>query len=58
MKIKSGAFLALWIVGIPVLMVALSLWVPALRNPLILGIGALVGVLLSRFWLSRRSVGL
>ena len=56
-KIKPGAFLALWVVGIPAVMLALSIWVPALGNPLFLIVGALVGFLLPRFWLSRRHVG-
>jgi hypothetical protein len=50
--IKPAAFRALWIIGIPVLMIALSLWVPAFRNPLFLGVGALAGVVLSSFLLN------
>jgi tight adherence protein B len=57
LKIKVSEFLGLWalsIIGIPLLMVVLSVALPALRNPLFLMIGALIGFLLPRFWLSRR----
>jgi tight adherence protein B len=60
LKIKVSEFLALWavsIVGVPILMVILSLGLPALRNPLFLVVGALIGFLLPRFWLSRRKAG-
>ena len=50
--------IALCVVGIPVLMIALSLGLPAARNPLFLLTGALVGFILSSYWLSRRNVGL
>jgi len=42
---------------VPILMVILSLGLPALRNPLFLVVGALIGFLLPRFWLSRRKAG-
>ena len=42
------------IIGIPLLMVVFSVVVPPLRNPVFLIFGALVGFLLTRFWLSRR----
>ena len=57
LKIKVSEFLALWaasIVGIPVLMFLLSVFFPVLGNPLFLIIGAMIGFLLPRFWLSRR----
>src|SRR4029453_16747779 len=60
LKIKVSEFLALWalsIFGVPFLMIVFSLGLPALRNPLFLVIGALVGFLLPRFWLSRRKAG-
>jgi tight adherence protein B len=60
LKIKVSEFLGLWalsIIGIPLLMVVFSVGLPALRNPLFLIIGALVGFLLPRFWLSRRKAG-
>jgi len=49
---------AVCIVGIPVLMIALSLWIPPIRNPLFLAIGVVVGFVLPRSWLRRRSNGL
>jgi len=45
------------IVGIPVGMFLLSPFLPALGNPLFLLVGALVGFMLPRFWLSRRKNG-
>jgi tight adherence protein B len=57
LKIKVSEFLVIWaasIVGIPFAMLALSVALPALGNPLFLIIGALIGFLLPRFWLSRR----
>ena len=57
LRLKVSEFLAIWaasIIGVPLLMVVLSVGLPALRNPLFLIIGALVGFLLPRFWLSRR----
>jgi tight adherence protein B len=60
LKIKVSEFLAIWAVsifGIPLLMVVLSVGLPALRNPLFLVVGALIGFLLPRFWLSRRKAG-
>jgi hypothetical protein len=45
------------IVGVPILMVVLSVGVPVLRNPLFLGIGALIGFFLPGFWLGASTVG-
>jgi tight adherence protein B len=60
LKLKPSEFLAIWavsIVGIPILMVVFSVGLPALRNPLFLVVGALIGFLLPRLWLSRRKAG-
>jgi tight adherence protein B len=60
LKLKPSEFLAIWavsIVGIPILMVLFSVGLPALRNPLFLVVGALIGFLLPRLWLSRRKAG-
>jgi len=60
LKLKPSEFLAIWagsIVGMPLLFVALSLGLPALRNPIALLVGAFVGFLLPRFWLGRRKSG-
>jgi tight adherence protein B len=60
LKLKPSEFLLIWgasIVGIPVVMFALSPFVAAFGNPLFLLIGALAGFLLPRFWLARRRNG-
>jgi tight adherence protein B len=60
LRLKPSEFLAIWagsIVGVPLLFVALSLGLPALRNPIALLIGAFVGFVLPRFWLGRRKSG-
>jgi tight adherence protein B len=57
LRLKVSEFLGIWavsIIGVPLLMVVLSVGLPALRNPLFLIIGALIGFLLPRLWLSRR----
>jgi tight adherence protein B len=60
LKLKPSEFLLIWVgavVGIPLAMLVLSPVLPALGNPLFLLIGAFVGFLLPRFWLSRRKAG-
>jgi tight adherence protein B len=60
LKLKPSEFLLIWgasIIGIPFIMVVLSLAFPVLRNPLALLIGAFVGFMLPRFWLGRRKSG-
>ncbi len=60
LKLKPSEFLGIWaatIVGMPLLFIFLSLFFPALRNPLFLLIGAFIGFLIPRFWLSRRKGG-
>jgi tight adherence protein B len=60
LKLKVSEFLGIWagsIVGIPLLFVVLSLGLPALRSPIALLVGALVGFMLPRFWLGRRKGG-
>jgi tight adherence protein B len=60
LKLKPSEFLALWagsIFGIPLLFIVLSLGLPALRTPLALLVGAFLGFMLPRFWLSRRKAG-
>jgi tight adherence protein B len=60
LHLRPTEFLAIWAgstVGVPVIMVVLSLFLPALRNPLVLIIGVVVGFLLPRFWLARRRNG-
>jgi tight adherence protein B len=60
LKLKPSEFLLIWgaaIVGVPLVMLIFSIAIPALGNPLALLIGAFVGFMLPRFWLSRRKNG-
>ena len=60
LHLKPSEFLAIWggsIVGVPLLMIFLSLFLPALGNPLFLLIGIVIGFFLPRFWLARRRNG-
>ena len=60
LKIKVSEFLAIWaasIVGVPLIMIVLSLGIPTLRNPVFLLLGALIGFFLPRMWLGRRKSG-
>ncbi len=44
-------------IGVPILMVFLSAFLPALRSPIVLVVGLLIGFLLPRLWLARRRNG-
>jgi tight adherence protein B len=60
LHLKPSEFLLIWagsIVGVPLAMILASPIFPALRNPLFLLIGGLIGFLLPRFWLARRRNG-
>ncbi len=60
LHLKPSEFLSIWvgsIVGTPLIMVFLSAFLPALRNPLFLLIGIVIGFFLPRFWLARRRNG-
>ncbi len=60
LHLKPSEFLAIWagsIVGVPLLMVFLSAFLPALRNPLFILIGIVIGFFLPRLWLARRRNG-
>jgi tight adherence protein B len=60
LHLKPSEFLAIWagsIVGVPLLMVFLSLFLETLRNPLFLLIGVVIGFFLPRIWLARRRNG-
>jgi tight adherence protein B len=60
LKLKVSEFLGIWaasIVGVPIIFVVLSLGLPALRNPIMLLLGALLGFMLPRLWLGRRKNG-
>src|SRR5262245_23972417 len=57
LRLKVSEYLVIWVactIGVPVLMVVLAVVFPALRNPIVLLIGALIGFMLPRFWLNRR----
>ncbi|HEY8871260.1 MAG TPA: type II secretion system F family protein [Candidatus Limnocylindrales bacterium] len=60
LRLKVSEYLGLWglsIVGFPVLFYLLSVILPALRNPIALVVGLILGFLLPRFWLNRRKSG-
>jgi tight adherence protein B len=60
LKLKVSEFLVIWTastIGIPVVLFALSPFLPALQSPVTWVIGALFGFWLPRFWLGRRRNG-
>ncbi|MEO7119158.1 MAG: type II secretion system F family protein [Candidatus Limnocylindrales bacterium] len=60
LKIKPSEFLLIWagsIIGVPVFMFIFGFFLKPLSSPLALLVGALIGFLLPRFWLSRRKSG-
>ncbi len=60
LRLKVSEYLALWAattVGVPIIMIVLSLGVPTLRNPIALLVGMFIGFMLPRFWLGRRKSG-
>jgi tight adherence protein B len=60
LRLKPSEFLAIWaasIIGIPLIMLAFSLALPALGSPIALLIGGFIGFMLPRFWLGRRKAG-
>src|SRR6186997_3700163 len=60
LRLKPSEYLVIWaatIVGVPLLMVVLSVAMPTLRNPFLLVVGLFVGFFLPRFWLGRRKSG-
>ena len=60
LKLKPSEFLLIWagtIIGVPLVMLLLSPFLPTLGNPLFLLIGGFIGFLLPRFWLGRRKSG-
>ena len=60
LHLKPSEFLMIWaasIVGVPIIMLLLSVFLPALGNPLFLLFGVLIGFWLPRFWLGRRKGG-
>ncbi len=60
LKLKPSEYLMIWAgttIGVPVAMVAFSVVLPTLSNPVFLLIGGLIGFMLPRFWLNRRKGG-
>jgi tight adherence protein B len=60
LKLKPSEFLAIWgasIIGVPLLFIVFSLGLPALRTPIALLVGVLLGFFLPRMWLGRRKSG-
>jgi tight adherence protein B len=60
LKLKPSEFLMIWgasIVGVPLIMLVLSVFAKALGNPIFLLVGVLIGFFLPRFWLGRRKNG-
>ncbi len=60
LRLKVSEYLAIWIgstLGIPLLMILLSPFIQAFSSPLVWVIGAVIGFMLPRFWLSRRRAG-
>ncbi len=60
LHLKVSEYLVLWAsttVGVPIVMIILSLGLPGLRNPIVLLVGAFIGFMLPRFWLGRRKSG-
>ena len=60
LRLKVSEFLAIWAastVGMPLLFLFLSLFMPALRSPLALLAGAFLGFLLPRLFVKRRQSG-
>jgi tight adherence protein B len=57
LRLKVSEYLVIWAavtIGVPVGMVIFSVVFPALRNPIVLLIGLLIGFWIPRFWLNRR----
>jgi tight adherence protein B len=60
LHLRPTEYLAIWAgstLGVPLIMVFLSAFLSALRNPLFLLIGIFIGFLLPRLWLARRRNG-
>jgi len=57
LKLKPGEFIGLWalsVLGVPCLFVVLGVVLAPLESPIALVIGAILGFMLPRMWLSRR----
>ncbi len=60
LKLKPSEYIMIWAgstIGVPILMLVLSVALPSLRNPIVILVGFLIGFMLPRFWLGRRKSG-
>jgi tight adherence protein B len=60
LRLKVSEYLGIWAgvtVGVPLLMLVLSVFIPTLGNPLFVLVGLLIGVMIPRIWLGRRKSG-
>jgi tight adherence protein B len=60
LRLKVSEYLMIWAgvtVGVPLVMLLLSVAIAGLRNPVVLLVGLFVGFMLPRFWLGRRKSG-
>jgi tight adherence protein B len=60
LRLKVSEYLGIWAgvtVGVPVLMLVLSFFMPTLGNPVFVLVGALIGFMAPRIWLGRRKSG-
>jgi tight adherence protein B len=60
LKLKVSEYLFMWAgvtVGLPIVMLVLSIVTPGLGNPVVLLMGGFLGFMLPRFWLGRRKSG-
>jgi len=60
LHLKPSEYLLIWAgstIGVPLLFLLLSPFLPALGNPIFLLVGLLIGFMLPRFWLGRRKGG-
>jgi tight adherence protein B len=60
LKLKVSEYLAIWAastVGIPLIFLVFSLFLPVLHSPIVLLIGGFIGFFLPRLWLGRRKSG-
>lgn len=58
LKLRVSEYLAIWVgvtLGVPLVFIVLSPFVPVLASPVAWIVGAMVGFLVPRFWLSRRT---
>jgi len=60
LRLKVSEYLGIWAgvtVGVPLLMLVLSVFIPTLGNPLFVLVGLLIGFMIPRIWLGRRKSG-